>query len=129
MNKVKDVISENEALQEQTKLGTIISDTSDSGSNDYNYKSKSKDRHDKTLFSGPSIVFESRISELEAQLAQAEIDLKKLTQENNQNKQKLATGECIKNDDFHTADIYKRQIESLQKYESICLCKQILEFY
>lgn len=111
LNKVKDVISENEALTEQTKLTVINSDTSDSGSNEFNYKMTPKERQ----FSGPNIVFESRISELEAQLAQAEIDVKKLTQENNQNKQKLANGEGTKFDDSPTSDMYKRQIEILQR--------------
>lgn len=114
LNKVKDVISENEVLTEQTKLGTIASDTSDSGSNDYNYRSVSKDRHNRPI-SGPNIVFESRISELEAQLAQSEIDLKKLTQENNQNKEKLANGEGIVKSGSATSDVYKREIEKLQR--------------
>lgn len=112
---MKDVISENEALTEQTKLGTIASDTSDSGSNDYNYRGASKDPHEKIPLSGPNIVFESRISELEAQLAQAEIDIKKLTHENNQNKQRLANGEGISNT-VTTSDVQSRQIESLQRY-------------
>lgn len=115
MNKVKDVISENEALTERTKLATITSDTSDSGSNDFNFKIPSKERHEIVQLSGPNIVFESRISELEAQLAQAEIDIKKLTHENNQNKQKLANGEGIRDDESATSEVYKRQIEMLQR--------------
>lgn len=111
---MKDVISENEALTEQTKLGTIASDTSDSGSNDYNYKSVVKDRHEHPI-SGPNIVFESRISELEAQLTQAEIDVRKLTQENNLNKEKLANGDAIGKSGSATADVYKREIEKLQR--------------
>lgn len=116
LHKVKDVISENEALTEQTKLGAIGSDTSDSGSNDYNYKSTTikKDR-ERVQLSGPNIVFESRISELEAQLAQAEIDVRKLTQENNLNKQKLATGDGIINNESAVYEVYKRQIETLQR--------------
>ncbi|XP_055307899.1 serologically defined colon cancer antigen 8 homolog, partial [Sitodiplosis mosellana] len=97
LNKVKDVINENEALSEQTKLGTITSDTSDSGSNDLNYRKQPEERHEKTPLYGPNIVFESRISELEAQLAQAEIDIKSLSQETN------------------TSEVYKRQIETLQR--------------
>lgn len=109
------MISENEVLTEQTKLGTIASDTSDSGSNDYNnYRSISKDRHNRPI-SGPNIVFESRISELEAQLAQSEIDLKKLTHENNLNKEKLANGDGIGKGGSATSDVYKREIEKLQR--------------
>lgn len=114
MSKVKDVISENEALTEQTKIGNTISDSSESGSNDYVYRGNSKDRQSKIQLSGPNIVFESRISELEAQLAQAEIDIKKLTLENNLNKQKLANGEGFGNESG-AIDVYKRQIDTLQR--------------
>lgn len=115
LTKVKDVISENEALTEQTKRGTIASDTSDSGSNDFNYKSTSKERCDHVHLSGPNIVFESRISELEAQLAQAEIDMKKLIQENSMNKEKLANGDGLIKTGSMTSDVYKREIENLQR--------------
>lgn len=109
---MKDVISENEALTEHSKLGVAASDTSDSESNDYNHKRTSK----KQSFSGPNIVFESRISELEAQLAQAEIDIKKLTQENVLNKEKLAHGGGITNNNSTLTDVYKGEIEKLQRY-------------
>lgn len=120
LNKVKDVISENEALTEQTKQGTIVSDTSDqsdSGSTDVNmYKSHLKGRHEKIPLSGPSIIFESRISELEAQLAQAEIDIKNLSQENNQNKQKLAYDVDASSNDKGASEVFMRQIETLQRF-------------
>lgn len=109
MNKVKDVISENEALIEQTKQGAIASDTSDSGSNDFNYSSVAKQHHGKVQLSGPNIIFESRISELEAQLAQAEIDIKNLTEENNSNKDKLA------NSNSNASSIYNRKMENLER--------------
>lgn len=115
LNKVKDVISENEVLTEQTKLGTIVSDTSDSGSNDFNYKNVSKQRsNNMKQLSGPNIVFESRISELEAQLTQAEIDIKKLTQENNLHKEKLETGENVSINNPATFEVYKRELQRLQ---------------
>lgn len=98
LNKVKNVINENEALIEQTKLSTITSDSSESESNDLIYRIQPNERHEKTALYGPNIVFESRISELEAQLAQAEIDIKNLSQETN------------------SSEIYKRQIEALQRY-------------
>lgn len=98
MNKVKNVISENEALSEQTKLSNIQSDSSESESNVMIYGIQPNERHVKTTLYGPTIVFESRISELEAQLAQAEIDIKNLSQETN------------------SFEIYKRQIEALQRY-------------
>uniref|UniRef100_A0A182N2N5 Uncharacterized protein n=1 Tax=Anopheles dirus TaxID=7168 RepID=A0A182N2N5_9DIPT len=61
--------------------------------------------------SGPSIVFESRISELEAQLAQSQIDLKKLFNENEENKRKLLHGAS----DVGNADAYRKQVENLQR--------------
>lgn len=98
LNKVKNVINENEALNEQTKLSTIPSDSSESGSNDLIYRIQPNERREKTTLYGPNIVFESRISELEAQLTQAEIDIKNLSQETN------------------SSELYKRQIEALQRY-------------
>lgn len=106
------MISENEALTEQTKIENVASDSSDCDSNEYDHQIGSKDRYSKAHLSGPNIVFESRISELEAQLAQAEIDIKKLTQENNLNKQKLAN--CEKKD-TGANDICRRQLDTLQR--------------
>lgn len=115
LSKVKDVISENDALTEHTKCQAIPSDSSESG-HDYEYRGASQERRDKSQLSGPNIVFESRISELEAQLAQAEIDIKKLTHENNANRHKLATGEGVNCGESSAFDAYKRQIEILQRY-------------
>lgn len=68
------------------------------------------------MLSGPNIVFESRISELEAQLTQAEIDLKTLSQENSENKQKLASGGWIEGNGTSSSEVFRKQIESLQRY-------------
>lgn len=104
LGRVKDVISENELLTEQAKMGAARSDSSDSGSNDLDMKLL----HPKSKLSGPNIVFESRISELEAQLAQAEIEIKNLSQENRLQKHTMS-------DDSVIDGMYKRQIEMLQK--------------
>lgn len=111
LEKVKDVISENEALTEQAKLGLPRSDSSESGSNDFEYRSVSKERRNKQPLSGPNIVFESRISELEAQLAQADMDVKRLAQENSTHKLKLAGTFS----EPGGADVYRRQVENLQR--------------
>lgn len=66
---------------------------------------------EKGRLSGPNIVFESRISELEAQLAQSQIDLKKLFNENEENKRKLVHGTS----DASCADVYRKQVENLQR--------------
>lgn len=68
------------------------------------------------MLSGPNIVFESRISELEAQLTQAEIDLKNLSHENNENKQKLANGGWVEDNETSSSEVFQKQIESLQRY-------------
>lgn len=95
MTKVKDVISENETLSE-------VQDDS--------YKpSISKF----SVTSGPNILFESRISELEAQLAQISIDYRKVTDENADLKRKRAMNDS--SIDIACSDAYKKQIENLQR--------------
>jgi serologically defined colon cancer antigen 8 len=63
--------------------------------------------------SGPNILFESRISELEAQLAQLNIDHKKLTEENEDLKRKRSFNETSL--DNACSDAYKKQVENLQR--------------
>lgn len=64
--------------------------------------------------SGPNILFESRISELEAQLTQMDIDYKKIADENSELKRKRAFGgdPVI---DSSCSDAYKKQIDNLQR--------------
>lgn len=70
--------------------------------------------------SGPNIVFESRISELEAQLAQSTIDLEKLFEENQTYKNKLAFGTATSNNiPNESIEMFKSQIDSLQRLVSI----------
>lgn len=57
-------------------------------------------------------MFESRISELEAQLTQTKIDLRKAQDENESFKRKLASGTISDGSEF---DISKKQIDSLQR--------------
>lgn len=112
---MKDVISENDTLTDQAKgvSRSVFPESSESDGvePDYSYSIKPKA---KMQLHGPNIVFESRISELEAQLAQASIDFKRLTEENENNKRKMAYGS---NDiGGGAADVYKKQIENLQRY-------------
>lgn len=115
LGKVKDVISENETLTDQAK-GTASrsvfpeSSESDGVEQDYSYALKPKS---KVQLHGPNIVFESRISELEAQLAQKSIDFKRLSDEHETIKRKVAFGSS---DIGGSADVYKKQIENLQRY-------------
>lgn len=120
LSKVKDVISENDTLTDQAKGGvsrSVFPESSESDGidADFNYSVKPKA---KMQLHGPNIVFESRISELEAQLAQASIDFKRLSEENEVNKRKMAYGS---NDIGGAGDVYKKQIENLQRYLSLCI--------
>lgn len=99
MTKVKDVISENETLSE------VQDDT---------YKTPFTSKFSVT--SGPNILFESRISELEAQLAQMSIDYKKMMDENAELKRKRAMNES--SIDVACSDAYKKQIDNLQRDKS-----------
>jgi serologically defined colon cancer antigen 8 len=103
MSKVKDVISENENLSEHARF-----DADDA------YKPYLSKTTKFTATSGPNILFESRISELEAQLTQANIDHRKILEENAELKRKRALG----GDSFidsSCAEAYKKQIENLQR--------------
>ncbi|XP_038217192.1 serologically defined colon cancer antigen 8 homolog [Zerene cesonia] len=129
LGKVKEVISENEHLHEAQKNKMItrmfhnyagsetddLDDVGDStGLDSDNKGTPSKNRRPRsriTKLEGPNIVFESRIAELEAQLTQAKIDLKKVQDENNENKRKLANGLV----DSTCLDGFKRQIDNLQR--------------
>lgn len=117
MNKVKDVISENETLTDQAKNGvtrSVFQDSSESSDNTEIdvFATKSKGPLSKVALHGPNIVFESRISELEAQLAQSAIDLKKLQTENDDNKRRLAMGLG----ETGCAEVYRKQIDNLQRF-------------
>ncbi|XP_050067718.1 coiled-coil domain-containing protein 158 [Anopheles maculipalpis] len=107
LKKVKEVVTENEALTDRSRSKALYQlDSSESEDVDYADRGKGKGP-----LSGPSIVFESRISELEAQLAQSQIDLKKLFNENEENKRKLLHGAS----DGGNADAYRKQVENLQR--------------
>jgi serologically defined colon cancer antigen 8 len=108
MTKVKDVISENETLSEHAKYGQDESDIEETAS----YKPYKPTKF--SAASGPNILFESRISELEAQLTQMGIDYKKLSDENAEMKRKRAQGGDSYLDSS-CSDAYKKQIENLQR--------------
>lgn len=117
LGKVKDVISENENLHERQK-STLLKSVFDHLETETETeteievsvaKSPRKKQH-RTL-EGPAIVFESRISELEAQLTQMRIDLKKAQDENDALRRKIAEGGT----DGSSFDLMKKQIEGLQR--------------
>lgn len=106
MTKVKDVINENETLSEHAKYEPSELDDS--------FKSSYKPSKFSAM-TGPNILFESRISELEAQLAQSNIDYKKLTDEHAELKRKRAIGSGDSLLDNSCTEAYKKQIENLQR--------------
>ncbi|XP_044754787.1 serologically defined colon cancer antigen 8 homolog isoform X2 [Coccinella septempunctata] len=122
LSKVKEVINENEVLHEKQKTKFLKSvfdelepdtETTETETEFKKKQSKSPSKKKKPTFEAPSIVFESRISELEAQLTQAKIDLRKAQEENESYKRKIADGTIIL--DGVGTESYKRQIENLQR--------------
>ncbi|KAK6631919.1 hypothetical protein RUM44_006949 [Polyplax serrata] len=108
LRKVKELITENETLQDQQKTGlmkVMFDGTDEEKLGDY----QSPRKFTKPV-EGPLIVFESRISELEAQLTQSKIDLRKAQEEAEMYKRKLEdTQPSSSNYDFY------KQIENLQR--------------
>lgn len=118
LNKVKDVISENETLTGQAKNGLTKSvfHTIDSSESDEIEIPKALQKYHKPSLEGPNIVFESRISELEAQLAQSHIDFKRLSEENETTKRRITLGGF--SEIGGGGEMYKKQIENLQRDKS-----------
>ncbi|XP_039280776.1 serologically defined colon cancer antigen 8 homolog isoform X4 [Nilaparvata lugens] len=99
MGKVKEVISENEGLHERRKSGILktafdsfemedYEDYDDDANDEKEYKVT--EPNSKRPLMGPNIVYESRISELEAQLTQAKMDLRKAQEEADSLRKQLA---------------------------------------
>ncbi|KYM85341.1 Keratin, type I microfibrillar 48 kDa, component 8C-1 [Atta colombica] len=100
LSKVREVIAENEALHSRNQVALskcVLQDHKDHcGANHECHKQETSGHVDNTLeckrekpLEGPSIIFESRISELEAQLTQAKLELRKAQEENQANLKRL----------------------------------------
>lgn len=134
---MKDVISENENLHEKQKTSLMKSvfdhlETETETETEVesihqkvlNNKSPRKSKKHTTnnnnssrpILEGPTIVFESRISELEAQLTQAKIAMRKVQEENDSYKQKLSNGSIL---DSFNMDMYKKQNDNLQRERDV----------
>ncbi|KAL0274420.1 UNVERIFIED_CONTAM: hypothetical protein PYX00_006844 [Menopon gallinae] len=107
LGKVKDLIAENEALHEQQKTGVIKSVFEGVGSSSGEVEHTDKFRK---RLEGPLIVFESRISELEAQLTQTKMDLRKAQEEAEMYRKRLEEA----NPTGASSEFFK-QIENLQR--------------
>ncbi|XP_035736850.1 serologically defined colon cancer antigen 8 homolog isoform X3 [Vespa mandarinia] len=102
LSKVREVIAENEELHNKTKTGFLkyaFDEHENRPENDcisnehslaYISSIDSKMNKSSKMLEGPNIIFESRISELEAQLTQAKLELRKAQEENQLNIKKLS---------------------------------------
>ncbi|XP_015516225.2 serologically defined colon cancer antigen 8 homolog [Neodiprion lecontei] len=105
LGKVREVVAENETLQDKNKNGflkSVIDDYNNSEEENREPNEESSSRGNTLelgkgkrvklhkILEGPSIVFESRISELEAQLTQARVELRKAQEENQANLRRLS---------------------------------------
>ncbi|XP_044730724.1 serologically defined colon cancer antigen 8 homolog isoform X2 [Chrysoperla carnea] len=115
LDKVKEVISENEQLHKKQKIGIMksVTDTFDTTETDEDptdiTSTKKYTTTSKRPLEGPAIVFESRISELEAQLTQYKIDLKKKQDENEMLQRQLSENVLC------DSPAFKKQLEMLQR--------------
>lgn len=120
------MISENNNLHERQKSSLLKSvfdhletETETETETEVTSSKSPKNRQHKTL-EGPAIVFESRISELEAYLTQTKIELKKAQDENDSLRKRIAEGGI----DGPSVDFLRKQVESLQrsvKNQFLCL--------
>ncbi|KAK7869113.1 hypothetical protein R5R35_006583 [Gryllus longicercus] len=130
LSKVKDIISENEGLHEKEKSGILKSvfeyltsggeeEEEDDDEDEVEEKrDRKKSPTKKKRLEGPSIVFESRISELEAQLTQTKIELRKAQEEAEMLKKKyggLEPGSVMDSATSPGIESYKKQIDALQR--------------
>jgi serologically defined colon cancer antigen 8 len=76
---------------------------------------------------GPNIVFESRISELEAHLTQMKIELKKAQEEASIYKSKLVSGDFSDRSTGLDLEPLQRQVENLRRYLHTKFLKNGLE--
>ncbi|XP_065162267.1 serologically defined colon cancer antigen 8 homolog isoform X2 [Atheta coriaria] len=114
LGKVKEVIQENENLHEKQKdklLKTVFDQFETELDTDSDQTRPIKSIKETIRLEGPSIMYESRISELEAKLTQARIDLKKSQEGNEQCHRKHADY----SDDCGT----KKQLESLKNDNTV----------
>ncbi|XP_030374628.1 serologically defined colon cancer antigen 8 homolog [Scaptodrosophila lebanonensis] len=134
LGKVKDVINENEQLTENARSelsgkpqavvhASTTSPSSDSDEHLLYAGRKTPSTPRKTVSvkspryaSAPNIVYEARISELEAELMQANIDLKRVRGENEELKRKLANTDPLLGS--VNCETHRKQLEHLQADKS-----------
>ncbi|KAG5346655.1 SDCG8 protein, partial [Acromyrmex charruanus] len=144
LSKVREVVAENEALHSRNQVALskcVLQDHKDHfGANHECHKQETSGHVDNTLeckreksLEGPSIIFESRISELEAQLTQAKLELRKAQEENQANLKRLFESGSSENNAELKAELDKAlrakyeaemKLEELQKLLSVARDKE-----
>ncbi|KAF7403812.1 hypothetical protein HZH68_006606 [Vespula germanica] len=146
LSKVREVIAENEELHNKTKTGFLkyaLDEHENRPENDctsnehslaYTSSIDSKMNKSSKMLEGPNIIFESRISELEAQLTQAKLELRKVQEENQLNIKKLSENSFSNGNVNVTAQLNQAlrakydaemKVEELQKTLSIMRDKEM----
>ncbi|XP_012064492.1 PREDICTED: serologically defined colon cancer antigen 8 homolog [Atta cephalotes] len=144
LSKVREVVAENEALHSRNQVALskcVLQDHKDHcGANHECHKQETSGHVDNTLeckrekpLEGPSIIFESRISELEAQLTQAKLELRKAQEENQANLKRLFESSSSESNAELKAELDKAlrakyevemKLEELQKLLSVARDKE-----
>ncbi|XP_012540810.1 serologically defined colon cancer antigen 8 homolog isoform X2 [Monomorium pharaonis] len=145
LSKVREVVVENETLHSKNQVALskcILQDHKDrcGNTNHECHKEDAGGHVDNTLeckrekfLEGPSIIFESRISELEAQLTQAKLELRKAQEENQVNLKRLSESGSSESNVELKAELDKAlrakyesemKLEELQKLLSVARDKE-----
>ncbi|XP_011635691.1 serologically defined colon cancer antigen 8 homolog isoform X2 [Pogonomyrmex barbatus] len=143
LSKVREVVAENETLRSRNQIALpkcVLQDHKDHcGTNHECHKQDDhivdnvlEPKREKAL-EGPSIIFESRISELEAQLTQAKLELRKTQEENQANLKRLSESGSNESNAELKAELDKAlrakyeaemKLEELQKMLSVARDKE-----
>ncbi|XP_076658282.1 serologically defined colon cancer antigen 8 homolog isoform X2 [Halictus rubicundus] len=106
LHKVREVVAENEALHYKNKTGFFkcvldeyehIDEIENESIKEKSVQMETCEIKKPRTLEGPNIVFESRIAELEAQLTQAKLELRKAQEENQYNLKRMSES-CLSND-------------------------------
>nr|XP_012226862.1 PREDICTED: serologically defined colon cancer antigen 8 homolog [Linepithema humile] len=144
LSKVREVVAENEALHTRNQTALPKCALQDHNNHcaeaDHECRKQHASDHADSLESkpekfltGPSIMFESRISELEAQLTQAKLELRKAQEENQANLKRLSESSSNESNVELKAELDKAQrakyeaeikLEEVQKLLSVAKDKE-----
>ncbi|XP_044590406.1 serologically defined colon cancer antigen 8 homolog isoform X3 [Cotesia glomerata] len=125
LGKIREVVAENEALHDKNKTVLLKSflneydNPEESSANkptlelDHGQSSPGKKIKLHQMIEGPSIMYESRISELEAQLTQARIELKKAQEESQLGVKKFADAPDLSPESVQQLDLVMREKREL----------------